>query len=280
METETNNKKNEVIVWILTLPTTYLATARHDPQHTCRPICNEWDWTPARVWPTPVSWAHIVPNPLLQCKIGTVWMELGGCSSWRQWLKFEPWWQRWSTDCSSVHDVTKFVQRCRFDGSNCRGLLWHNIMDVHIWRGLRYEHHQQIGVSTIDNDWLTFCLCRSAPSIQWDDQYLQDPASRAHQHVAALTSTYQSVWYCSCCLIARKAFWVVAVFMSHSNRMPADMDWVARRCCCSAALVDAIKHNNRLTYVVLHCVGDIGLAHLLVCVNSWPRYHVEQVTTI
>ena len=42
----------------------------------------------------------------------------------------------------------------------------------------------------------------------------------------------------------------------------------------------AIKQNNRLTSVVLHCVCDIGLAHLLVCASSWPRYHVEQVPTI
>ena len=38
----------------------------------------------------------------------------------------------------------------------------------------------------------------------------------------------------------------------------------------------AIKHSNRLTSVVLHCVGDIGLAHVSVCDISWPRYHEEQ----
>ena len=41
------------------------------------------------------------------------------------------------------------------------------------------------------------------------------------------------------------------------------------------ASVSLLGH-HRLTSVVLHCVGDKGLAHLLVCGSSWPRYHVVQ----
>ena len=53
-----------------------------------------------------------------------------------------------------------------------------------------------VSVPTTTTGYLSDCAKVSAvDSMGWSD----DPASRLHQQVAALLSTYQSVWSCYCC---------------------------------------------------------------------------------